>query len=116
MNGGLMQDDTSDERPIYVTYRQTFRGQCEGGPIDGQNFFSHELTAFFPRKVKNKPAFNGRSVIGLSEQQHAWMQEQEKAAMKEAIWARENPHRYDFDQARQVWVYVEYPLSSLEEG
>lgn len=112
-----MQDDISEEdKPIYLPRHTIYRGDAEGGPNDGKVMVCAYLTEFVMRKVERKPVdYNGRSVMGLSVQERNQLAEAEKALMKESIWAKQNPHRYDFDLDRQVWVYVEYAVSPMEE-
>lgn len=111
-----MQDDISDDmKPVYSSYSSTYTGVCIGGPKNGETYYNTELTAFVPRKVKKKPSdYIGRSLMGLSLQERTALVEQEKALMKETLWAKKHPHRYDFDLHRKVWVYVEYTITPME--
>lgn len=112
MQGNIPEGD----EPVYNPYRPVHRGDAEGGPNDGKLMFSESLTEFIPRKIERKgPDPNTINMRKLSPQERDLLQEIEKAQLREAIWARQNPHRYDFDIDRQKWIYVEYQLSPLDE-
>lgn len=111
-----MMDDISDDmKPVYKPYKPIHKGICQDGPMDRKLLESTNLTEFIQRKVERKSVdYNGRSLMGLSEQERSKLIEAEKALMKETLWAKKHPHRYDFDIDRQMWVYVEYIVTPLE--
>lgn len=110
-----MIDDLPEELRIeYSPLNYFYQGKAEGGgPRDGETLTSTTLTQFVPRTVKNKaPFIVPGSTLNMDPEERKKLRQAEKEALEESTWAKNNPHRYDFDLDRKVWIYHPYNSST----